>query len=95
MEYKVRPGVVRVRICDTDILTAKREIWDQVPTVAPLPRMWAYAWFLIERYGSSDKALESMSVVLKKSVEELREQFAPFFDKMTQLGFLIPAEDEP
>ena len=94
MVYKARPGVVRVRICDTDILTAKREVWDQCPTVFPLPRLWAYAWFLIERRGSSEEALESMSVVMKKSVDELREQFAPCFEKLSQMGFLIPAEEE-
>ena len=41
MDYKVRPGVVSIRICDTDILTAKREIWDSCPVVRPLPRHWA------------------------------------------------------
>lgn len=94
MDYKVREGVVSIRICDTDILTAKREIWDSCPVVRPLPRHWAFAFCLIERQGSSELALQGLSKVFGKSLDEVRKQYEPVFEKLCEDGFLVPVEEK-
>ena len=94
MDYKVREGVVSIRICDTDILTAKREIWDSCPVVRPLPRPWAFAFCLIERQGSSELALQGLSKVFGKSLDEVRKQYEPVFEKLCEDGFLVPVEEK-
>lgn len=94
MDYKVREGVVSIRICDTDILTAKREIWDSCPVVRPLPRHWAFAFFLVERRGSSELALEGLSKVFGKTMEETRRLYEPVFEKLHEDGFLVPVEEK-
>ena len=94
MLYKIRPGVVMVRICDVDILTATREVWNQCPAVRPLPRMWAFVLFLMEQGRNSEEALAGLAKVLKKPREELERQYESVFAKLYEEGFLVPAEEE-
>ncbi len=95
MLYKTRPGLVLVRICGVDILTATREIWDQCPVVRPLPMLWSLAWFMMSKGRNSRQTIESLAEALGKTEEEAARQFEPIFEKLYQEGYLIPAEDEP
>ncbi len=94
MNYKLRPGVVMVRICDVNILAATREIWDQCPQIRPLPFKWYLGCSMMALGRSSEVSLRTISKVLGKAMEELHQQYDPIFAKLCEEGFLVPAEEE-
>ncbi len=93
MTYKVRPGIVHLRICGVDILAATRALWEQCPAVRPLPRKWAVTWTLLEK-GSSETVVNTFCRLLRKPKEEVQEEFEKVFEELYKEGYLIEAEDE-
>ena len=95
MNYKTRPGIVRLRICDVDILAAKRENWEACPKVRPLPRMWAACWAIMENDRTSEDVVHTFSNLFHQSEQEVREKLNKIFTRLYEEGFLILAgEDE-
>lgn len=92
MTYKTRPGIVRIRICDVDVLTATREVWDSCPKVRPVPRMWAACWALMEKEGrTSEDAVRTFAGLFRQPEEEVREKLEKIFSRLAEEGFLLPA----
>ena len=50
MAYKIRPGIVRVRICGKDLLVAKRSVWEECPRVRVIPKLWAACWAVVRAH---------------------------------------------
>lgn len=48
MAYKIRPGIVRVHICESDLLIATRPLWEICPRIRRIPRLWAACWAIME-----------------------------------------------
>ena len=94
MIYKVRPGIVCLRICDVDLLVATRAVWEQCPAVRPLPKSWAACWAVMEKGRTSEEAVAAFSRLFHKPEEEMQAKLDKAFDALYREGYLIEAEDE-
>ena len=94
MTYKTRPGIVLLRICDVDVLTATRTVWGQIPVVRPLPRLWAGCWALMEKGHTSEQIISTFARLFQKSEEETSARLNKIFEKLYEEGYLISAEEE-
>ncbi len=94
MNYKTRPGVVMLRVCDVDLLAATRAIWSQCPKIRPLPRLWGGCWALMEKGRTSDEVIAFFSRLFKQTEEATRNKLTPIFEKLYSEGFLIIADDD-
>ncbi len=95
LAYKIRPGVVLLNICDTNLLTATHDVWKDCPKVRPIPRLWAACWKLLEMGKTEEDVLQTFSTMLGKTKEELHERFDGIFAKLAEEGFLIEEKEEP
>ena len=93
MIYKIRPGIVRLRICDVDLLAATRQVWEQCPAVRPLPRIWAACWALMENGSTSEEAVDTFVRLFRQSEEEVHAKLGNVFETLYSEGYLIEAED--
>jgi len=91
MNYKIRPGFVMIKICDTHLLVAKRELWDKYNRVRPVPVKYALCWNLMAQGKSSDEVIQSVCKLFNKSEDEISRKFSPIFQKLADDGYLIPA----
>ena len=95
MTYRIRPGIVRLKICDVDLLVATRAVWEQCPRVRPIPRLWSACWAIMEQEGRTDRdVVRTFMTLLRKPEEEIRATFDPIFQTLCAEGYLVPAEDE-
>lgn len=93
MVYKIRPGIVLLRICDVEMLAAKREVWEYCPKVRPLPKLWGLCWYMMERGSTSEDVIRSFVRLFGKTESEERERLGKVFEKLYEEGYLIPAEE--
>ena len=93
MIYKTRPGIVLLRICDVDVLTATRKVWGECPAVRPVPRMWAGCWALMEKGRTSEEVIGTFTRLFQQPEEEVRIRLGKIFDKLYEEGYLISAEE--
>ena len=95
MNYRIRPGVVLLRICGADLLTATREIWEQCPAVRPIPRMWAAGLTLMEKGRTSEEVMDAFARLFLQSEEDVGARLGKAFETLYREGYLVAAEDEP
>lgn len=94
MEYKVHPGIVLLNICDTHMLVATRQFWEEFPRVRPLPHLWSICWTLMEKGYTDRQAVGIFARLFRIPEDEVNRRFAKMFSTLSQEGYLIPAEDE-
>ncbi len=95
MNYRIRPGVVLLRICDADLLAATRAIWEQCPAVRPIPRMWAASLSLMEKGRTSEDVIHAFTRLFQTSEEDVNARLGKAFETLYHEGYLVEAEDEP
>ena len=93
MAYKISPGIVRVRICGTDLLVAKREIWEECPRVRVIPKLWAACWTVMENDKTDDEVVAAFAGLLNKSEDEVRRRFDKIFRTLYDENYLVEAEE--
>lgn len=93
MAYRIRPGIVRVRICDTDLLVAKRTIWEECPRVRVIPRLWAACWAVMENDRTDEDVVIAFAGLLRKPEDEVRERFEKIFRTLYNENYLIEVQE--
>lgn len=91
MNYKINPGFVLIKICDTHLLVAKREMWEQHNRVHVISKKYAVCWSLMEQGKTSDEVIQSMGDLFHKPFEEVSRRFDPVFQDLARKGYLLPA----
>ena len=93
MEYRIRPGIVLLRICDVDMLVAKREVWEECPHIRPLPKLWGLCWFMMEKGRTSNEVVGAFVRMFGHTENEEKERLRKIFEKLYEEGYLIPVEE--
>jgi len=94
MAYKVRPGIVLLKICDANLLVASRPLWEHCSRIRQISNLWASCWRIMEKDGKTDAdAVRAFSSLLNKSESETRERLQSMFDTLAGEGYLIRTED--
>lgn len=93
MAYKIRPGIVRVRICGKDLLVAKRSVWEECPRVRVIPKLWAACWAVMENDRTDQDVVAAFAGLLNKSEDEVRERFDKIFRTLYDENYLIKTEE--
>jgi len=83
-----------LQVCDARLLVAERKLWDAFPSVRSIPKKQAVIWKLMEKGYNSDEALEALSKLFLKPVEEVRQKFEPILDNLAEKKYLIPIEED-
>lgn len=81
-----------IKICDTHLLIAKREHWEENSTVRIIPKKYAVCWALMEQGRTSDEVIQSMADLFKKPFGEVAEKFSSVFQNLANDGYLIKDE---
>ena len=93
MAYKIRPSIVRVRICGKDLLVAKRSVWEECPRVRIIPKLWAACWAVMENDRTDQDVVAAFAGLLNKSEDEVRERFDKIFRTLYDENYLIKTEE--
>ncbi len=94
MAYKIRPGAVMLKICDSFILTATHDIWEDCRHVRPIPKMWAACWKIMEKGMSDEEAIEAFATLYGQPKEQIRGRYDEIFRTLFEDGFLIKDEEK-
>ena len=89
MTYRTREGIVLLHVCETDLMVATRQIWEECPAVQPVPRIWAVIWKLMEQGKTEQEIIDSFCGILTRPEKEVRNRFMQIFEKMAEEGYLI------
>ena len=92
MNYKIRPGIVCLKVCGADLLVAARPAWEACPHVQPIPPFWASCWAMLEKGYTSEELIAAYAQLLKRSDEEVRPRLERVFQTLNDKGFLIAEE---
>lgn len=93
MRYMIRPGVVSLRICDTDLLVSSRLSLEDVPKVRIIDRHTAALLVLMEKGSTYEEALKLFFRFIHKPEDVIRGRFDNSIGKLMNEGFLISMED--
>ena len=93
MTYKTRPGIVLLKICDTFLLIAKREIWETCPRIRPIPMSWAGCWTIMKNGKTNEEAIKSFSDLFHKPEELFQKRYEKMFETLYLEGYLIESEE--
>ncbi len=94
MAYKIRDGIVRVRICGSDVLVATRPVWEKCPRVRTIPKMWAACWAVMENGRTDEDVVTAFAGLLRKPEDEIRQRFDKMFKTLCKEGYLIEVEEK-
>ncbi len=94
MIYKIRPGIIMLKVCDAHLLVAERRLWDAFPSVRSVSKKQVVIWKLMEKGYNSDETLTTMSKLFQKPVEEVHQKFEPIIDSLAGKGYIIPVEED-
>ena len=89
MNYKVRPGIVLISVCDEHILVATREAREYCPYVQQINAAAAYYWKLLEDGIEKKVILEKASEHFSMSKINVLINLNTFMDKLADAGYLI------
>ena len=95
--YKVRPGIVHIKVCDADLLVVTRKIWEGFPGrhVRTVPRLWAACWAVMEKDGKTDQdAVNAFTSLLRRPEEQIRKRLEKCFTTLAEEGYMIYTEEE-
>lgn len=93
MNYKMRPGVVLLNICDAHLLAATRTAWEACPRLRQVPTFWSICLALMTNEKTSEDAISSLVQMFHLPEEKLRAKLSPMFQTLESEGFLVAEED--
>ena len=94
MAYKIRPGIEMIQVCGQNLLVASRPVWEDLPRVRPIPKIWAVCLTLMKDDKTDEEAVRTFADLFHKPQEEVRLRFEKIFQKLAEEGYLIePSED--
>ena len=93
MNYKINPSYVLVKICDTNLLVAKREKWEENPVVQPVPPIHALFWPMMDKGKTSEEVIQAFSKGFQKPREVIEKMFSGIVDNLADNGYLVPVEE--
>ena len=94
MKYKPRPGVVKTKICDENVLIPMREASDVCTRMLPLPKLWAATWDAIATDYPLEKSIKIHMMLTRRSEQEVKDAIERFCKSLTKQGFLIEVPEE-
>jgi len=94
MNYKPRPGIVKLKLCGMNVLVPTRAASGECHVIQPLPMLWSATWEAFARGGSIEKAVPVHVLMTKKTPEECRANLEQFCRDMVQKGFFIEVPEE-
>lgn len=95
MNYKQRPGIVKVKLCGMNVLIPTRQASAFCTTLQALPTLWSATWEAFGRGATVDSAASIHALLTKKSPEACREKLERFCRSMVEKGFMIEVPEEP
>ncbi len=90
--FYIRPGIVKVNICGTDLLVATRAVWQECPRIRRLPKLWSVCWGIMEKGKSDRETVKIFSDLLKRPEEEIRKRLEKCFSTLAEEGYLLPSD---
>ena len=93
MRYKIRPGIVRTKICDVWLLIPTREASEDCPHIMKLTLLSSIVWETIEKGKPMEDAVRAFRILLKKPDDMIHVKIQRIIDKFCEDGFLICEED--
>lgn len=94
MNYKPRPGIVKVKLCGMNVLVPSREASAYCTSLYPLSTLWNATWEAFGRGTTIEKVVPVHALLTKKSPEECREKLEQFCRTMVEKGFFLEVSDE-
>lgn len=94
MNYKIKPGFVLLSICNTHILVAKRECWENNAVIRQMPPKYVLVWTLMEKGKTSNEAIQSISQTFHKTHDEVEKRFSSVIQSLAESGYLIQVEEK-
>ncbi len=92
MAYKIRPGIVHVKICGADLLVASRPLWESIPRIRQIPKLWAACWAVMEidPESKTDRdVITAFSGLINQPAEVVSKRFEKIFRTLSEEGYLI------
>lgn len=94
MNYKIKPGYVLLKVCDTHLLVANRQLWDNSSRVRVIPKKYAVCWALMEQGKTSDDVIRSLAELLHKPIGEVEKRLTKTFQNLAEDGYLIEVKED-
>lgn len=94
MNYKQRPGIVKIKLCGMNVLVPTREASACCQSLQVLPTLWSATWEAFGRGATLDAAVSVHSMLTKKSPEECRQRLERFCGNLVEQGFLMEVPEE-
>lgn len=89
MNYKIRHGIIRTKICGVQMLVPTREASEKCPNVMQLSLISSIVWETIEKNMPMEKAHQACKILLRKSDEEVDARIKTIIDHFCEKGFLV------
>ena len=93
MRYRIRPGIVKAKICGSQYLIPTRKASEECPQILRLSLLTIASWELIENHREQD-IYRVYEILTKKPEDEVRKTVDQMLSDLCAKGFLIEAEDE-
>ena len=94
MEYKPRPGIVKLKICGMNVLAPSREASGVCKTILPLTMRELAVWSGIENDYPYERVYDLCRVFSKLPDEELKNRIDAICENFIEKGFIVP-KDHP
>lgn len=89
MNYKPRPGVALVSICNMPVLIPTRVAYDQCNRIQKIPVMWAILWEALSKDQPIKNVIKANMVLSKKPEAEVRKNLEEICEALYKQGFMI------
>ena len=93
MKYKIRPGIVKAKICGSHYLIPTRKASEECPQILRLSLLTLASWELLEEDRKQD-IYRVYEILTKQPADEVRQTVDRMLSDLCAKGFLIEAEDE-
>lgn len=93
-QYKIRPGVVLLEVCDEYLLVATRDARDTCPYLTQISEETAVLWRLLEQEGHAPVLIRSFGEQLGLEPKVCFLRVTGMLSKLVKAGYVL-AEDNP
>ena len=93
MRYRPRPGIVKTRICDMEVLIPSRLAFDHCKKIIYLPFLLAATWEAIVSDFPIDRLIQAQMKATRLPEEIVRSNYQKFLQSMLEQGYLIEVTD--
>lgn len=94
MNFFLREGVSYLSICGAHLLVPSRIASEACKGILTLNFVEAVVWTQMDKGKSPDDVAGTLSLLFRKSADEIAPMIRASLDKLCKYGFLIPVEDE-